>query len=127
MADAQDSYSFRIYVAGESARSQHAVANLRSLCAAALGDGFEIEVVDVLERPDLAESERIIATPTVLRLSPPPSRRVIGDLSDFELAAAALGLVHPRAPTKPGGPIASCPCRPCRTRAWSGPSGGRRA
>lgn len=104
MAQTNDRYSFRLFVAGESLRSQRAAANLRSLCAAALGDGFEIEVVDVLERPELAESERIIATPTVLRLFPPPARRVVGDLSDFELAAAALGLVHPPAPRKPGGP-----------------------
>ncbi len=104
MAETQDSYSFRIFVTGESLRSQRAATNLHSLCAAALGDGFEIEVVDVLERPELAESERIIATPTVLRLSPPPSRRVVGDLSDFDLAAAALGLVQPEAPANLGGP-----------------------
>ena len=104
MADTHHSYSFRIFVTGETLRSQRAAANLRSLCAAALGDGFEIEVVDVRERPELAEQERIIATPTVLRLSPPPLRRVVGDLSAFDLAAAALGLVHPEAPTKPGGP-----------------------
>lgn len=103
MAETQDSYSFRIFVTGGSLRSQRAAANLRSLCAAALGDGFAIEVVDVLERPELAEQERIIATPTVQRLSPPPSRRVVGDLSDFDLAAVALGLVHPQATTNPGG------------------------
>jgi circadian clock protein KaiB len=101
--DTEHSYSFRLFVTGESLRSQRAAANLRSLCAAALGDGFEIDVVDVWERPELAEEERIIATPTVLRLSPPPARRVVGDLSDFDLAAAALGLVHPMAATKPGG------------------------
>ena len=104
MAETQDSYSFRIFVTGESLRAQRAAANLHSLCAAALGNAFKIEVVDVLERPELAESERIIATPTVLRLSPPPLRRVVGDLSDFDLAAAALGLVHPEAPANPGGP-----------------------
>jgi len=99
----RDSYSFKIFVAGHSLRSQRAAANLRDLCVAALGDGFEIEVVDVLERPLLAEEERIIATPTVLRLSPPPALRVIGDLSDFELAAYALGLSSPGDPTQPGG------------------------
>ena len=104
MEETQHNYSFRIFVTGESLRSQRATANLRSLCAAALGDGFEIEVVDVRERPELAEHERIIATPTVLWLSPPPARRVVGDLSDFDLAAAALGLVPPEASAKPGGP-----------------------
>ena len=104
MTESQDSYSFMIFVTGVSLRSQRAAANLRALCAAVLGDGFEIEVVDVLERPELAEKERIIATPTVIQLSPPPVRRVVGDLSDFELASAALGLVRPPAPSKPGGP-----------------------
>lgn len=104
MTESQDGYAFRIFVTGTSPRSHRATVNLRELCAAALGDGFEIEVVDVLERPDLAEQERIIATPTVQRLSPAPARRVIGDLSDFELAAAALGFAHPSAPSKPGGP-----------------------
>jgi circadian clock protein KaiB len=104
VAESQDTHSFKIFVTGASLRSQRASANLRSLCAAALAEDFEIEVVDVLERPELAEKERIIATPTVLRLSPPPQRRVVGDLSDFELAAAALGLVHPQVPQRPGGP-----------------------
>ncbi len=103
MTESQNSYAFRIFVTGTSLRSHRAAVNLRELCAAALGDGFEIELVDVLDRPDLAEEERIIATPTVLRLSPPPSRRVVGDLSDFKLAAAALGLSHPSAPSSPGG------------------------
>ena len=88
---------------GQSLRSQRAVANLRSLCAAALGDDFEIDVVDVREQPESAEENRIIATPTVLRLSPPPRRRVIGDLSDFDLAATALGLQDPT-PAQRGGP-----------------------
>lgn len=96
---------FQIFVTGQSPRSQRAVENLRSLCAATLGDGFAIEVVDVLERPDLAEHERIIATPTVLRRDPPPPRRVIGDLSDYELAASALGLVGPQLPAYPRRPL----------------------
>lgn len=89
---------------GDSPRSQRAADNLRNLCMVALGDAFEIEVIDVSERPELAESERIIATPTVLRLSPPPLRRVVGDLSDFELASSALGLTHAYAGTESGGP-----------------------
>ena len=103
MPETTNSYLFRIFVTGASPRSQRAATNLRTLCAAALGDRFEIDVVDVLERPELAERERIIATPTVLRLSPPPPRRVVGDLSDFDLAATALGLVEPSASRKPGG------------------------
>jgi circadian clock protein KaiB len=86
------SYSFRIYVTGETTRSWQAVANLHRLCEAQLAGHYEMEVVDVAERPELAEQERIIATPTVVRQAPPPRRRVIGDLSDLRLTAVSLGL-----------------------------------
>jgi circadian clock protein KaiB len=56
-------------------------------------------VVDVVERPELAEQERIIATPTVVRRAPPPTRRVIGDLSDLRLTALSLGLPDPEGST----------------------------
>ena len=85
-------YSFRIYVTGETTRSWQAVANLHRLCEAQLAGRYEMEVVDVVERPELAEQERIIATPTVVRRAPPPKRRVIGDLSDLRLTARSLGL-----------------------------------
>jgi circadian clock protein KaiB len=94
-AAGDDTYLFRIYVAGQSLRSQRAVANLRTLCQAALVDQFSVEVIDVLDDPDRAELDRVIATPTVIRLTPPPIRRVIGDLSDHVVAARALGLEEP--------------------------------
>ncbi|GAA2428360.1 circadian clock KaiB family protein [Actinomadura vinacea] len=85
-------YAFRLYVAGDTARSQAAASNLRFLCESRLRSNYELEVVDAVEQPELAEQERIIATPTVLRLAPLPQLRVIGDLSDHERAAAFLGL-----------------------------------
>jgi circadian clock protein KaiB len=85
-------YSFRLYVAGQTRRSLAAVANLRALCDAYLPGNHEIEVIDATERPDLAEQERILAIPTVIRTNPLPAFRVIGDLSDQALAAALLGL-----------------------------------
>ena len=88
-------HSFRIYVAGATLGSQLAVANLRGLCEAALMDGFDVEVVDVLEDPDRATRDRVMATPTVIRLAPAPLRRVMGDLSDHEVAARAPGLTTP--------------------------------
>lgn len=100
--EAQEIYAFRIFVTGESLRSQRAVDNLRGLCAAAVGEAVDIEVVDVLISPERAEQERVIATPTVLRLSPAPARRVIGDLADFHLAAVALGLQRPGPPSTDG-------------------------
>ena len=86
------SYSFRLYVTGETTLSREAEANLRALCKSRLASHYEIEVVDILERPDVAEDEYIIATPTIVRLAPPPRLRVIGDLSDPERAAHAFGL-----------------------------------
>lgn len=85
-------YSFRLYVAGQTYRSQAAEANLRALCESRLPGGYELEVVDAIEQPGLAEEERILATPAVVRLAPMPQRRVIGDLSDHQRAAYALGL-----------------------------------
>jgi circadian clock protein KaiB len=88
-------YSLRLYVAGQTERSEAALANLRLLCEAHLAGRYELEVVDATERPDQAEQDRILATPTVLRLAPAPQRRVIGDLSDHGRTAAALGLPDP--------------------------------
>jgi circadian clock protein KaiB len=85
-------FSFRLYVAGRTARSQAAVSTLRFLCESRLPNRHAIEIIDVLERPDLAEQARILATPTVVRLEPLPQLRVIGDLSDHGRAAAVLGL-----------------------------------
>jgi circadian clock protein KaiB len=86
-------YVLTLFVTGQSVRSQRAVANLRSLCDG-LGDSCELTVIDVLERPQVAEDERILATPTVIRRRPLPLRRVIGDLSD--LAKVMLWLDLPR-------------------------------
>jgi circadian clock protein KaiB len=98
-------YAFRLYVAGQTERSQAAEANLRVICESLLPGGYELEVVDAAEQPGLAEEQRILATPTVLRLAPPPQRRVIGDLSEHRRAADALGLplTPDRADGKRGG------------------------
>jgi circadian clock protein KaiB len=89
------SYSFRLYVAGQTQRSQAAVANLRALCESRLPGRYELEVIDAIEHPARAEEEYILATPTVVRLAPFPRRRVTGDLSDPTRTAAALGLPEP--------------------------------
>jgi circadian clock protein KaiB len=88
-------YEFRLYVTDETGRSRRAAENLRALCEDRLAGLYVIEVIDVLIRPDLAEEDRIIATPTAIRRVPPPPRRVIGDMSEFDLAATALDLPDP--------------------------------
>jgi len=95
-------YSFRLYVAGQIERSRAAEANLRALCDFHLAGGYELEVIDATEQPGLAEEQRILATPTVVRLAPLPQRRVIGDLSDHQRAAYALGLPERPGPTRQG-------------------------
>jgi circadian clock protein KaiB len=81
----------KLYVTGKTTRSQAARRNLERLCQERDAD-FEIEVIDVVERPQLAEDEKILATPVVVRELPPPMRRIIGDLSDFESVLVGLDL-----------------------------------
>jgi circadian clock protein KaiB len=95
-------FEFRIYVVGGTTRARRAVANLRGVCEAHAGDDFAIEVIDVLSQPDRAEEERILATPTVIKLAPLPRRRVVGDLSEADLAAIALDLTDPEGSVKKG-------------------------
>ncbi len=84
-------YQLTLYVTGDSVRSQRAVANLQSLCERVPGP-CELTIIDVLERPQQAEDERILATPTVIRQRPLPVRRVIGDLTDIDKVILWLDL-----------------------------------
>ncbi len=87
-------YLLRLFVTGTSSRTGTAIANLRRICEQELGGQYDLEIIDVLEFPDVAEDEKILATPTLIKSLPLPLRRVIGDLSDKE--KVLLGLeVHP--------------------------------
>ena len=83
-ADGAECYHLRLYVAGETPKSQLAFANLKRLCDEHLEGRFEIEVVDLAANPELALSDDILALPTLVRRRPTPPRKVIGDLSDTE-------------------------------------------
>ena len=72
----------RLYVTGSSPRAETAIANLRRICEQELRGQYELQIIDVLKEPQLAEDEKILATPTLIKQLPPPLRRVIGDLSD---------------------------------------------
>lgn len=85
-------YHLKLYVIGRTPRSQLAIANLQSLMRHLTGAGHEYEVIDILEKPELAEQERLLATPTLIKTVPAPAVRVIGDLSDIHAVAEALGL-----------------------------------
>ncbi|HEX8207619.1 MAG TPA: circadian clock KaiB family protein [Solirubrobacteraceae bacterium] len=85
----------RLYVVGGTPASERALQGVERL-RAALEDA-DLEVVDLRERPDVAEQERIVATPLLMRVSPEPVRRVVGDLSDAERVRWSLGLPEARA------------------------------
>ena len=83
-------YLLRLFVTGTSPRTGVAIANLRRICEQELTGKYDLEIIDVLEHPELAETERILATPTLIKSLPLPLRRVIGDLSDTEKVLLGL-------------------------------------
>jgi circadian clock protein KaiB len=85
-------YRLKLYVTGQTPQSRRAIDNLNRICEQELQGQYEIHVLDVLERPELAEDERILATPTVVKELPAPIRRIIGDLSDAEKVLVGLDL-----------------------------------
>lgn len=91
-ADAAKEWQLRLYVAGETERSTAALANLRRICEEHLAGRYEIEVIDLLVRPQLAKGEQIIAIPTLVRRLPEPVRKIIGDLSDQDRVLIGLDL-----------------------------------
>ena len=83
-------WKLRLYVAGQTPKSIRAFANLKELCEAHLKGRYQIEVVDLLERPQLARGDQIVAIPTLVRKLPPPVRKIIGDLSSTERVLVGL-------------------------------------
>ena len=83
----------KLYVTGNTPRSQQAVTNLHHICTKGLGDQYQVVVINVLEHPQLAEDDKILATPTVIKPLPPPPRRVIGNLSDIRKVLLGLDLL----------------------------------
>lgn len=87
-----EEYVLRLYVAGKTARSEQAIADLKRMCEQELGGVYRVEVTDVLEDPAAAKREKVLATPTVIKELPLPVRRVIGDLSQWEQVLVGLDL-----------------------------------
>jgi circadian clock protein KaiB len=92
VATTQEVWHLRLYVAGQSPKSLRAFANLNNLCEEHLAGRYEIEIVDLVERPWLARSDDIIAIPTLVRRLPAPLRKIIGDLSNTERVLVGLRL-----------------------------------
>jgi circadian clock protein KaiB len=93
---AQDTFLLRLYVAGQTPKSLTAFANLRKMCETHLAGRYEIEVIDLIERPQLARGDEIIAVPTLVRKLPEPIKKLIGDLSDTERVLVGLQLTPER-------------------------------
>lgn len=85
-------YLLKLYITGQTPRSQRAIRNLHMTCEKLLDGRYDLVVIDVLEHPELAEEDKILATPTLIRMSPPPLRRVIGDLSESKQVLMGLDL-----------------------------------
>ncbi|MGB2925481.1 MAG: circadian clock KaiB family protein [Limnothrix sp.] len=77
-------YVLYLYVAGKTIRSRWAIKELRGICNEYLPNRHEIRVVDIFEQPELAESDHVVATPTLIKKLPMPVRQFIGDMSDHE-------------------------------------------
>ena len=85
-------YELRLYVAGQTAKSVAAFANLKKVCEEHLAGQYRIEVVDLLINPQLARGDQIVAIPTLVRKLPEPIRKIIGDLSNTERVLVGLQL-----------------------------------
>jgi circadian clock protein KaiB len=83
----------RLYVAGETPKAAAAFSNLKLICEEQLKDKYQIKVIDLLKKPQVARSDQILALPTLIRKSPLPVKKIIGDLSDTKRVLAGLGLI----------------------------------
>jgi circadian clock protein KaiB len=89
-AGAPPLYRLLLLVAGNSLRSRRAIENARSLCEQELRGIVDLEIIDIHQRPDLAKTHDVVAAPTLLKLCPPPLRRIVGDLSARDRVLASL-------------------------------------
>ncbi len=85
-------FKLRLYVTGKTPKSERAISNLKEICERDLKGLYKLQITDVLESPQLAEDEKILATPTLIKDLPPPLKRIIGDLSNSEKVLLGLDL-----------------------------------
>ncbi len=90
--NANETWELRLYVAGQTAKSLTAFANLKKLCESHIPGRYHIEIIDLLKNPTLAKGDQILAIPTLVRKLPEPMRKIIGDLSNTERVLVGLDL-----------------------------------
>ena len=88
--DQERRWELRLYVAGQTPKSVKAFANLKRLCEEHLAGQYRIEVIDLIEKPQLAQGDQILAIPTLVRKLPEPIKKIIGDLSNTERVLVGL-------------------------------------
>jgi circadian clock protein KaiB len=90
--DASESMVLHLYIAGMTAAAMHARTNILGICEKHLPGRYSLEVIDLVERPELAEGRQIIAVPTLVRKNP-PLRKIVGDLSNSDKVMSGLEIV----------------------------------
>ncbi|HXR90602.1 MAG TPA: circadian clock KaiB family protein [Steroidobacteraceae bacterium] len=85
-------FVLRLYIAGQTPRCMRAFTNLKRICEEHLADRYRIEIIDLLENPQLARGDQILAVPTLVRQLPEPVKKIIGDLSNTERVLVGLDL-----------------------------------
>jgi circadian clock protein KaiB len=85
-----EKWELRLYIAGQTPKSVRAFANLKKLCEEYLHNQYRIDVIDLLQNPELAKQDQILAIPTLVRTLPQPIRQIIGDLSNKEKVLLGL-------------------------------------
>jgi circadian clock protein KaiB len=85
-------FQLRLYVAGQAPKSLTALSNLKRICDEHLGGTYQLEVIDLIKNPQLAQGDQILAIPTLIRHLPAPIRRIIGDLSNVDRVLVGLDL-----------------------------------
>jgi circadian clock protein KaiB len=91
-SDVGEVWALRLYVAGQTPKSVAAFANLKKICEEHLAGRYTIEVIDLIQQPQLAAGDQIVAIPTLVRKLPEPLRRIVGDLSNTERTLVGLQL-----------------------------------
>jgi circadian clock protein KaiB len=91
-ASTENIWNLRLYVAGQTPKSIRAFANLKRICDEHLAGKYNIEVIDLIKKPQLAKGDQIIAIPTLVRKLPEPIKKIIGDLADTERVLVGLDI-----------------------------------
>lgn len=94
MSTAKKTYVLKLYVAGNTPNSVRALKTLNQILEQEFQGVYALKVIDVLKNPQLAEEDKILATPTLAKILPPPVRKIIGDLSDRERVLIGLDLLY---------------------------------